>query len=310
MAADKPALVSVVSPIYRAEKTVELLCREIFAAFDALGVGVEIVLVDDGSPDRSWERIVDLSARDSRVRGVQLSRNFGQHYAISAGIDHAQGDWVGVVDCDLEDHPKYFKDLVARMNEGFDVVFARRINKKNSLARRMASRLFAMVFNALTGLSHEPEVGTFSLMNRRVADAYREYRETLRTYTLLVYHLGFNRGYCDIEHGKRHEGKSTYSFRRLLSLSLDTTIVYTEKPLWIVSILGLVIGLLAFLYTIYIIVDHYLYGDRQAGWGSLIASIYLTAGIVTFSIGVVGIYLGKCFRESLKRPLYHVKRKT
>ncbi|MEK7396222.1 MAG: glycosyltransferase family 2 protein [Candidatus Poribacteria bacterium] len=307
MSAEKINLVSIVSPVYRGENFVDVLCREIIAAFEPLQLNVEIILVDDGSPDRSWERIVELSKQDSRIRGLQLSRNFGQHYAITAGIDHAQGDWVGVIDCDLEDHPKYFKKLIEKMNEGYNVVFARRLNKKHNLIKQMLSRLFVMTFNFMTGLHHDSAVGTFSIMDRKVADAFRQYRESLRTYTLLVYHLGFDIGFCDIEHGRRYEGKSSYTLKKLLSLTLHTTLVYTERPLRAVSLLGLVMSLLAFLYATYAAAAYFFYGDRLVGWSSLIASIYLTAGIITFSIGINGIYLGKCFLEGLKRPLYHIK---
>lgn len=302
-------LVSIVSPLYRAEKSVELLCQEIFRVFASLNLNVEIILVDDGSPDNSWEKVIQLAKHDSRVKGVRLSRNYGQHYAITAGIDNAQGDWVGVVDCDLEDHPKYFKDLAEKMTEGYDLVFARRRNKKHSLFKRLSSRIFVLTFNLLTGLQHDSSIGTFSLMNRKVANAFREYRESLRTYTLLVKQLGFKQGYADIEHGLRAEGQSTYTLRKLLSLTLHTTLVYTEKPLQAVSVLGLFMSLAAFLYATYVVVSHFYFGNIQSGWSSLIASIYLTGGIITFSIGINGIYLGKCFRETLKRPLYHIQEK-
>ena len=306
MATEPVKLISIVSPIYRAQGTVERLCEEIRLTLESMGINFEIVLVDDGSPDRSWDLIEELSKKDPRIRGIKLSRNFGQHYAITAGIDHARGDWIGVIDCDLEDHPRYFKDLIAKMHEGYNVVFARRIHKKHGPFRLIGSRLFVMTFNFLTGINHDSAVGTFSIIDRKVADAFKQYRESLRGYTLLVHYLGYKRGYVDIEHERRLDGKSTYSLRTLLSVFLSTTIVYTEKPLRAISLMGIAVSFAAFLFTAYVIVTYFLYGDRLAGWSSLIASIYLAAGAIVFSIGVIGLYLGKCFKESLKRPLYHV----
>lgn len=310
MSTGQVKLVSAVSPIYKAENTLETLCKEIISVFESMDLDIEVILVDDGSPDNSWEKIEELSGKDKRIRGIKLSKNFGQHYAITAGIDHARGDWIGVIDCDLEDHPRYFKQLAEKMNEGYNVVFARRRNKKHGFLKRLSSRLFVLMFNYFTGLQHDSSVGTFSLIDRKVADAFKQYGESLRAYTLLVYQMGFNRGYVDIEHGIRHEGRSSYSLRKLLSLSFHTTIVYTEKPLRAVSLLGLVISFLAFLFAIYVVVAHFVYGDRLVGWSSLIASIYLCTGAIIFSIGVIGIYLGKCFRETLKRPLYHVQKEV
>lgn len=299
--------ISIVSPIYNASLTVEALCQEIIKALESYDAKIEILLVDDGSPDNSWECIEKLSKKDSRIKGIKLSRNFGQHYAITAGIDHAKGDIVGVIDCDLEDHPKYLPDLIDTMKKnGHDIVFAKRMRKKHKVIKRLLSRIYVMTLNLLAGINHDSSVGTYSVLNRKAVDALIQYRESLRAYTLLVYHIGFNTGFYPIEHSQRYAGKSNYSFAKLLKLTLHTTLVSTDKPLYIISAIGVLISLGSFAFIIILVFLYFLNDSPVSGWSSTIASIYLIGGIVTFSIGVNGIYLGKCFRETLKRPLYHV----
>lgn len=304
-------LISVVSPIYNASLTVEALCDEIFKALSVYDAQVEIILSDDGSPDNSWEIIENLSNKDPRIKGIKLSRNFGQHYAITAGIDNAAGDLVAVIDCDLEDHPKYLYDLIEKMMSGkHDIVFAKRMHKKHKFIKRLLSRLYVFTINSLAGINHDSSVGTFSILNKKAVDALKQYRESLRAYTLLVYEIGFDVGYCPIKHSERYAGTSNYSLPKLLKLTLHTTLVSTDKPLYIISVLGFLISIGSFLFIL-ILVFSYLYNEAPvSGWSSTIASIYLLGGIIIFSIGVNGIYLGKCFRETLKRPLYHISKRT
>lgn len=303
-------LVSIISPVYRAEKILDELCKEIIKVFEDLQINFEIILVDDSSPDRSWEKIVELAKQDPRIRGFQLSRNYGQHYAITAGIDQARGDVVGVLDCDLEDHPKHFAKLLEKMKEGHNIVFARRQDKKHSFFRRTFSRAFVVLFNFLTGLEHDSAVGTFSLIDRKVANAFKQHRESLRSYTALLLNLGFSRGYVDVPHGSRFEGKSTYTLGKLVSVLVHSTISYTEKPLQAISLLGLVMALFSFAFSLYVLASYFFLGGRMIGWSSLIASIYLTSGLILLSMGIVALYLGKCLRETLNCPLYHIKETT
>lgn len=306
----KPFLISVISAVYMGEDSVERLCAEITTVLDELGLNFEIILVDDSSPDDSWQKIKKLSNIDTRIKGILLSKNYGQHYAITAGFDEAKGDYVAVIDCDLEDHPKYLKDLILKMREGNNIVFARRINKKHSIRKRLLSKLFSVVLNLVADAKHDSAIGTFSMLDKRAADAFRSYREHLRTYTLIVYQLGFKVGFCDIEHSSRLQGKSSYSLRKLITLSLHAIITSTEKPLYVISIVGLFLSIFSLFFIAFLVLNYFSSHVVAPGWSSIIASIYLVGGFVIFSIGVNGIYLGKCFRESLKRPLYHIREFT
>ncbi|MBO6564274.1 MAG: glycosyltransferase [Pseudomonadales bacterium] len=299
-------LISIVSPIYRAEATVEELCEEITKALTPLDLDFEIILVEDGSPDNSWEKVCQIAETNAHVVGIQFSRNFGQHYAITAGIEAANGDWIGVLDCDLQDHPKHLASLIERIEEGYDIVFARRQNKQHGAVRGFFSAAFAQMLNLLTDFEHDPSVGTFSIISRQVANAFLEYGESMRSYTILLLHMGFRKGYVDIPHEQRKDGGSSYSIGKLFQVMIASTISYTERPLQAISIAGLLIALGSFFSSIYYAVGTLFY-ERPLGWSSLIVAILLSTGLILSSMGVIGLYLGKALKESLNRPLYHVR---
>ena len=305
-----PPLISVVVPVYKAENCLDELYRRLAQALEPISPNFEIVLVEDCGGDRSWEVIERLAGQDARVRGIQFSRNFGQHYGITAGLDHCSGDWVVVMDCDLQDRPEEIPRLYAKAQEGFDVVLARRGTRRDPLFKRAASWLFYKMFSYLADIDYDAQTGNFRILSRKVAKNLCAMREQLRFFGGMVQWMGFPTASIEVEHAERHEGKSTYTFGKLWKLAAETIIAYSDKPLRMAVRFGFLMALLAFCYGLYILALSTFYEAPIMGWSSLIVSLYFIGGIIISILGIIGIYLGKTFDESKKRPLYIVRRAT
>jgi dolichol-phosphate mannosyltransferase len=302
--------ISVVVPVYRGERFIEELYRRLTAALEPITAEFEIVLVEDCGGDRSWELIEGLARRDRRVRGLQFSRNFGQHYAITAGLDHCTGAWTVVMDCDLQDRPEDISLLYAKAREGYDVVIARRGLRHHPPLKRLSSWLFYRVFSYLSDIDYDGRTGNFRIMSRRVVQNVRRIREQMRFLGGMVSWMGFPTAKVDVQQGQRPESGSSYSFRRLWRLAGDVIIAYSDKPLRLAVRLGFVMSGLAFLYGLFIIYLALFRGIPVSGYASLIASLYFIGGVIIAILGILGIYLGKTFDEAKGRPLYVVMRAT
>lgn len=301
---------SVVIPVYKAEHCLDELYRRLKDSLEKISPQFEILLVEDCGGDNSWQVIERLAAADPRVRGIQFSRNFGQHYGITAGMDHCTGDWVVVMDCDLQDRPEEIPRLYAKAQQGYDIVLARRGERRDPLMKRMTSALFYRLFSYLADIEYDGQTGNFRIMSRKVAENFRDMREQLRFFGGLVQWLGFPTASIDVEHAERFEGNSSYTFAKLWRLATETIIAYSDKPLRLSVRFGFTMATLAFCYGIYILAHALIYGSPIPGWNSLIVSLYFIGGIIISILGIIGIYLGKTFDESKKRPLYIVRRST
>jgi len=301
---------SVVIPVYKAENCLEALYDRLVVALETITQDFEIVLVEDCGGDRSWEIIVELAQLDARVKGIQFSRNFGQHYGITAGLDHCNGDWVVVMDCDLQDRPEEIPRLYAKAQEGYDVVLARRGKRKDPLLKRLTSQLFYQVFSYLADLNYDAEVGNFRIVSRQVIENFCQMRERLRFFGGLIDWMGFSITSIDVLHEQRFAGKSTYNFRKLWKLASEIIIAYSDKPLYISIQLGFIISAFAFVAGIFILLRSLIYGSSVIGWSSLFVSLYFLGGIIIFILGILGVYLGKAFDETKKRPLYIIRNLT
>lgn len=301
---------SVVIPVYKAEGCLGVLYERLKHSLEQITQDFEIILVEDCGGDRSWDIILELAQKDSRVRGIQFSRNFGQHYGITAGLDHCDGDWVVVMDCDLQDPPEEIPRLYEKAQEGYDVVLARRGKRQDPPLKRLTSWLFYKVFNYFTELQYDGQVGNFRIMSRLVVENFCLMREQLRFFGGLIDWMGFPTASIDICHEKRFEGRSTYTFAKLWKLAIDTIIAYSDKPLRLSIKLGFMLSTLSFIYGIYITIRVVFYGSTVTGWSSLIVSLYFIGGIIISILGIIGVYLGKTFDQTKKRPLYLVRNKT
>lgn len=304
------AHISVVVPVYKAEKCLEELYRRLKTAIEPITRDFEIVLVEDCGGDRSWQIIAALARRDARVKGLQFSRNFGQHCGITAGLDHCDGDWVIVMDCDLQDMPEEIPRLYAKAQEGYDVVLARRGRRSHPLVKRLLSWLFYRLFSYLAEMEYDPQAGNYRIVSRKVVASYRRLQERSRFFGTMINWMGYPTATVDVQHADRHEGESTYTFGKLWRLAVETIIAYSDKPLRLAIRGGFLIAALAFLWGVYVIGMNLFYGSPVIGWSSLMVSVYFIGGIIIALLGVIGIYLGRTYDETKGRPLYLIRHCT
>ncbi len=296
--------ISIVSPVYRAENIIEKLVDEIMEVVYQLDVNYEIILVDDRSPDNSWEVMKQLSVKFPEVKSIRLSRNFGQHPAIVAGLSIAKGEWIVVMDCDLQDQPKEIEKLYKKAIEGYDLVLARRENRQDGFIKKMYSKIFSKVFNYLADTDFNNEVANFGIYNRKVIASVLTIGDYIKAFPLFIYFTGYNATSVAVEHADRDSGKSSYSFSKGISLAFNAIISFSNKPLKIFVKFGMIISFLAFIGGLVNLI-YYLEGSiKVSGYSSLIISIWLLSGIIITVIGVVGIYIGKVFEQTKNRPAY------
>lgn len=294
-------LFSIVSPVYRADHIVEKLVFEIQKSLEKLDVSYEIILVDDRSPDESWEVMKRISAQFTEVKSIRLSRNFGQHPAIIAGLSKAKGEWIIVMDCDLQDQPKEIEKLYNKALEGYDVVFASRHNRQDSFFKKISSKLFSLVYSYLTDSKFDNTIANFGIYNAKVIAEVLKMNDYIKSFPLFVNWVGFNSVTVNVEHAERDSGKSSYSLKKLLSLAFNTIISFSNKPLRLFVKFGLMISGLSFLVGIITIYRHFMGEINVLGYTSLVVSIWFLSGIMITIIGVVGIYIGKIFDQSKGR---------
>jgi polyisoprenyl-phosphate glycosyltransferase len=302
--------ISVVIPVYKAENCLDELYLRLKVALESISQDFEILLVEDCGGDNSWQVIERLAMADTRVHGIQFSRNFGQHYGITAGLNICQGVWVVVMDCDLQDRPEEIPRLYAKAQEGYDVVLARRGARHDPLLKRMTSWLFYKIFSYLADIEYDGESGNFRIISRKVVVNFLRMGEQLRFFGGLVQWIGFPTSSIEVEHDKRFEGNSTYTFAKLWKLASETIIAYSDKPLRIAVRFGFLMAFFSFFYGAYFLGNALFYRSPILGWSSLIVSLYFIGGIIISILGILGIYLGKTFDESKKRPLYIIRRTT
>jgi glycosyltransferase involved in cell wall biosynthesis len=302
--------ISVVIPVYKNEGCLYDLASRLKASLETISRDFEIIMVEDCGGDRSWEIIKELASQDPRVRGLQFSRNFGQHNAITAGLDHCQGDWAVAMDADLQDRPEEIPKLYHKALEGYDVVLAKKIKRKDRLSRKWSSYIFAKVFSYFSGMKYDYRVGNFRIISRKVVDYYCLMREKMRFFGGLVEWMGFPAAEVEVLHNRELHGKSTYTLRKLLKLAGEAIVSYSDLPLRIAVKIGLSISFLSFVFGIYIVVRAIVRHNPVPGWTSLFVSLYFLGGIIIASLGIIGLYLGKTFDEIKKRPLYIIRDST
>lgn len=295
---------SIVSPVYRAEHILDALVDEIRKTMTEMGHTFEIILVDDRSPDHSWTVMKRLSQTFPEVKSVRLSRNFGQHPAIMAGLSQARGEWVVVMDCDLQDQPKEIPKLYAQTSDGFEVVLARRTKRTDGFLKKLSSRLFSVIYSYFTNVRYDNEIANYGVYHRKVIDAVLTVNDYIKFFPLFVKLAGFNTTAVEIEHGHRHEGESTYTLSTLMSLAFNTILSFSSKPLKLFVKFGLVISILSFLAGLYVMYRAITGHIAVLGYTSIIVSIWFLSGIIITTIGVTGVYVGKIFDQTKHRPVF------
>lgn len=296
--------ISIVSPVYRAEKILDKLVEQINAAMDSLDKTYEIVLVDDRSPDGGWVVMKRLSQEFPQVKSIRLSRNFGQHPAIMAGLSQARGEWIVVMDCDLQDQPKEIVKLYNKAQEGFESVMARRANRKDSFLKKLSSKIFSKIYSYFTEVKYDNEIANFGIYHKKVIHGVLAIADQIKFFPLFVNLAGFNSTCVTVEHAERFSGTTSYSFSKLLSLAFNTIISFSNKPLKLFVKFGLTISALSFLVGLYYIYMSLTDKIEVLGYSSIIVSIWFLSGVIITTIGVCGIYIGKIFDQVKGRPVF------
>jgi glycosyltransferase involved in cell wall biosynthesis len=297
---------SIVSPVYRAAEIVERLVNEIHQSAKIITDNYEIILVEDGSPDNSWNKIEEICKVDNKVKGIKLSRNFGQHPAISAGLKASSGEWVVVMDCDLQDRPAEIPNLYKKAMTGFDAVFAQRLERHDSFFKKLSSKIFYKIFSYLTETYQDGSVANYGIYHRKVIKSVIELGDRIRFFPTMTQWVGFRKAYLPVEHDERHEGKSSYTWTKLIDLALNNIISFSDKPLRLTVRLGLLMSFFATLAAISYLIGYFTNKITQPGFTSVIIAIMFFSGIIIFILGIIGIYLGKTFEQVKNRPNYIV----
>lgn len=298
--------ISVVSPVYLGEKLVPELVQRIKASLERIAETYEIILVEDGSPDNSWAAVQKACENDTSVKGIQLSRNFGQHYAITAGLEQAKGDWIVVMDCDLQDQPEEISKLLEKTKEGFDIVFAQRENRQDNFLKILSSKVFYSLFGYLTGTKQDSSIANFGMYHKNAIKAVLSMKDYTRYFPTMIQWVGFNSAKVNVQHASRSEGNSSYSWRKLTKLAVNNIIAFSDKPLRLTIRLGFTISLLSFVIGLIYI---YLYATGRIqvmGYTSIIVAITFSSGLIISTLGLIGLYLGKAFDQTKQRPTYIV----
>ena len=307
----KMELLSVIVPSYNEEENIfdfyeELMKNAPF--FQSRELDVEVIYIDDGSKDKTAEKVKELAARDARVHLVSFSRNFGKEAAIYAGLKKAKGDYSVLMDCDLQDPPALLPDMFRYVDEGFDSVATRRVSRKGEPPiRSLFARMFYRIMNKISKTEIVDGARDYRLMKRQVVDAILAMAEYNRVTKGIFGWVGYETKWLEYENVERKKGETKWSFWKLFLYSLDGITAFSTVPLAVASFMGVLFCGLAFLMIVFTIVRKLIFGDPTSGWPSLVCIILLCSGVQLFCLGIVGQYLSKTYMEVKKRPIYLVK---
>ncbi len=297
---------SVVIPIYGCKAALPELHKRLKDTLTQITDDYEIILVNDACPQGSWEVIEDICRKDTHVKGIELSRNFGQMKAILAGLDYCSGEWITVMDCDLQDKPEDILLLYEKAKEGYDVVFAKRSKRKDPILKSLISGLFYKIYDFATSGNYDGALCNFSVVKRNVIVNYCKMREQHRGYVMYLNWLGYRHAAVDVERDPRYEGNSSYTFKKRLNMAFELLTSQSDKILKLTVGIGFLMTLISLL-AIIIIVIQYFTIHVSPGWTSIVVSNFLIGGLMIMTIGIVGIYVGNIFMQTKERPLYVVR---
>ncbi|MCC6818441.1 MAG: glycosyltransferase family 2 protein [Bacteroidia bacterium] len=300
---------SIVVPVYKAEFSLHELVSRIISSKPMDFNHLEIILVEDGSPDNSWQIIEELSQNYNEIIGLKLSRNFGQHHAITAGLDIVDGDWIVVMDCDLQDQPEEIDKLYQKTKQGYSMVLAKRLNRRDSFLKKFQSALFYKVYEYISGVKQDKSIANFGIYHRNCIVEFNKMREPMRAFPPMMQWIGYKKSSIEVEHAQRKEGKSTYTLSKLIRLALDIAIAYSDKPLRMSIKFGFYISFLSFLFGLYQLYQYSIGEIKVPGYTSIIVSIWFLSGVILFFLGITGLYIGRSFDGIKNRQLYIIDNK-
>jgi dolichol-phosphate mannosyltransferase len=302
---------SVVLPVRDEAAVLPELVPRLTGALDALGEDWEVVFVDDGSTDSTWDLLRAAAERDEGIRAIRFSRNFGHQIALSAGLHLATGDGVITMDGDLQHPPEVLASLLAKAHEGFDVVYAVRSSSDSATwFKRASARWFYSLLNHLSSLDLPQAGGDFRYMSRRVVDALLAMPERHRFLRGMTRWVGFEQTAIEYHRAPRAGGESKYTLRKMLAFAWDAVVSFSALPLRVASMLGFVFSLLGLVYLAYVIAVRLFTNEAVAGWTSVVATVLILGGVQLLCLGIMGQYLGRMYDEVKRRPLFLIAEDT
>ena len=294
---------SIIIPTYNEEENIAELYRRLTNVMEKLGA-FEIIMVDDGSSDKSWQIIKDLHEKDSRVKGLSFSRNFGHHIAITAGMDHAQGKAIILMDGDLQDQPEEIPKLLKKFNEGYELVYGIRKEKKDSILKRLTSFIFWRLINSFSGINIPRNQTLLRIFDRKILDALNSMRERSRFIHGMIAWTGFKTAVQEVEHAARERGKSKYNVIKLFRLAFNAITSFSTLPLRLATYIGLLSAGVGMFYGFYFIYKKIFLGIPVLGYASIIVAVLFVGGIQLLILGIIGEYIGRVYQEVQARPIY------
>ena len=298
---------SVVVPLNNEEDIVLELVTRLKNVLEKIGESYEIILVDDGSLDSTWNILSALAIKESNIKGIKLSRNFGQHRAITAGLEKAIGKWNVVMDGDLQDRPEVIPDLMEEALKGYEIVFVSRQDRPETIFYLFFQSIFYKILNNLSGIRMDSAQANFSIISEKVRIAFLSIPEQIRFYSSSINWLGFKRSKITASHGRRLNGQTSYSIKSRLKLAFDIIFSYSNRPLKLGITLGFIVSAISFVSLITIIFRYFVFGFTVTGWTSLIIAITFSTGSILLMLGISGLYLGRIFEEVKRRPIFVIE---
>ena len=302
-------MIEIIVPCFNEEDNIPILQKEVSTVLNDLEEDFRIIFIDDGSSDSSWDKISKLSSSNNNITGIKLSRNFGHQAASDAGLQNSNGDAVIIMDGDLQDDPSYLKDLIKEWYDGFDIVLAKRIKRKENFLRKFYIGVFFKLQSYLSEINIPANVGHFSLMDRKVVNEINNFGEKIKYFNGLRAYVGFNIGSIEVVKSKRRNGEPKMTYRKLLFLGIQGIFGFSSKPLTFIAILGFIISFGSLVISAYAFYFKVRYGTTILGWDFGLSSIYFLSGIQLFALSIIGKYVGNIFLEVKRRPSYIIQEK-
>jgi len=306
----KQTHISIVIPLLNEDGNIQVLYKALLPILEKISADYEIIFVDDGSKDNSFEIITEICQQNNRVLGISLSRNFGHQIALTAGMEHASGEVVVTLDADMQHPPEIIIDLYEKYKEGYDIVNTIRTETADSgVFKKITSHFFYKIINTLSDIHIEPSAADFRLMNRKTVNAFLQLKEKDRFTRGIISWMGFKQAQVEYTAPQRFSGKSKYSVFKMFRFAADGITSFSAKPLRVSFYAGLIVSFIGLLYAIFAVVE-YFGGKTTPGWTSTLVSILIIGGLQLISIGIIGEYLARVFNEAKNRPMYLVKQYT
>ncbi|PEE38453.1 glycosyltransferase family 2 protein [Bacillus pseudomycoides] len=301
-------LVSIVVPMYFEEEVAQECYNRLKSVMIQNNINYEFVFVNDGSTDRTMEILKEIAANDYRAKVVNFARNFGHQTAVTAGIDCASGDAIVIIDADLQDPPEVIPELIAKWQEGYEVVYAKRKQRKGETwFKLLTAKYFYRFLNYMSDIDIPKDTGDFRIIDRKVADVFKQMTERNRFIRGMMSWVGFSQTYVEYERDERFAGETKYPLKKMIKFASDGIIAFSTKPLRIVMTLGIMSVFISIAVLLYSVIVKLIGKDIQTGWASIMVAITFFSGIQLLGLGIVGQYIARIYDESKNRPIYIVK---